>query len=287
MVSWQTTITALLALLVLSGFSSVETKKRKKGKHLFQGETLQEMCQSAGHDSLKRNILELQAFFDLDKSFACLKVETCSRIPVCFVEDTPDLGQENLNDCTLWNLLLHGLQTNRKIEPVLEHAMNSLNRGKSRTDNSWDDAVSSLCHGANVYRFLTEDISEEENASSNATSQNSSTINTINQNHNPTNGSMTTPLTNALPRKRRLRRARGGSFNRLLRQLRRKQIALGNSSSCTGLDGCTRICVGQNDRLTNLSDCSTFKIICTFKKLFRSRRKQKGKGRKKNTRPAK
>ena len=45
---------------------------------------------------------------------------------------------------------------------------NSLNRGKSRTDNSWDDAVSSLCHGANVYRFLTEDISEEENASSNA-----------------------------------------------------------------------------------------------------------------------
>lgn len=67
MVSWQTTITALLALLVLSGFSSVETKKRKKGKHLFQGETLQEMCQSARQDSLKRNILELQAFFDLDK----------------------------------------------------------------------------------------------------------------------------------------------------------------------------------------------------------------------------
>ena len=44
---------------------------------------------------------------------------------------------------------------------------NSPNGGKPRTDYSWDDAVSSLCYGANVYRFLNEEPIEEENASTN------------------------------------------------------------------------------------------------------------------------
>lgn len=37
-------------------------------------------------------------------------METCSRVPVCFVEDTPDLEHSSLNNCALWNLLFNGLQ---------------------------------------------------------------------------------------------------------------------------------------------------------------------------------
>ena len=35
-------------------------------------------------------------------------------------------------------------------------------------DYSWDEAVSNLCHGANVYRFITIDTGVVGNTSSNA-----------------------------------------------------------------------------------------------------------------------
>ena len=53
-------------------------------------------------------------FLSFFQSFTCLKMETCSFVPLCFVEETPDLGQENLHDCALWNLILHGLQVKAK-----------------------------------------------------------------------------------------------------------------------------------------------------------------------------
>ena len=67
MVSRQTVYLAFCALLFLSGFSFVEAKKRKKGKNVSQGETLHEMCLNAGPNGSRKNILELQAFFDLRK----------------------------------------------------------------------------------------------------------------------------------------------------------------------------------------------------------------------------
>lgn len=274
MASWHTVFLVVIALVVFSGFSPVETKKRKKNKHL--GESLQEMCDSPGRGDSKKHILELQAFFDLTKSFACLKIETCSRVPVCFVEETPDLGQESLNDCSLWNLLLDGLKTNRKIEPVLETSMNAYNGGKSRKRNSWDDAVSNLCYGTNVYRFLNENTGGN---AANGTSKNSPTNSTLNHVSNATHVGETTPSTSPRANKKRLRR--GGPFNSFFRRLKRKQIASGNSS-CGGLEECSRICVGQNERLTNSSDCMTFKFRCTTRRMFRTPRKTKGKGRKKN-----
>jgi len=35
-------------------------------------------------------------------------------------------------------------------------------------DYSWDEAVSNLCHGANVYRFVTIDTGDVGNVSNNA-----------------------------------------------------------------------------------------------------------------------
>ena len=40
--------------------------------------------------------------------------------------------------------------------------------GRSRMDYSWDEAVSNLCHGANVYRFVTIDTGVMGNISNNA-----------------------------------------------------------------------------------------------------------------------
>lgn len=60
-------------------------------------------------------MLKNMYFSSFLQAFACLKVETCSRIPVCFVEDTPDLGHESLRYCSLWNLLLQGLQVKSEL----------------------------------------------------------------------------------------------------------------------------------------------------------------------------
>lgn len=110
-------------------------------------------------------------------------------------------------------------------------------------------------------------------------SKNSPTNSTLNHVSNATNVGETTPPTNPRANKKRLRR--GGPFNSFFRRLKRKQIASGNSS-CGGLEECSRICVGQNERLTNSSDCMTFKFRCTTRRMFRTPRKPKGKGRKKN-----
>ncbi|XP_078355227.1 uncharacterized protein LOC144639816 [Oculina patagonica] len=176
------------------------------------------------------------------------------------------------------------LQKNRRIEPVLEGPMNTRNHGKSRTDSSWDEVVSSLCHGANVYRFITIDSGEEGNASKNATSIRSSTTATETpRTEARTNRSMTTP-TNGRSRRRRP----GGPLNKFIRQLlRRKHINNNNNSTCEILSGCTRICVGQNEKLTDVSDCGRFKIHCTSKRLFRRTskgRKHHSKNRKTKTR---
>lgn len=57
-------VAAFLATLV---FSSVETKKRKKLKQQGQVDTLQKLCRGPLPPNTKKNILELQAFFDLSK----------------------------------------------------------------------------------------------------------------------------------------------------------------------------------------------------------------------------
>lgn len=57
-------VAAFLATLV---FSSVETKKRKKLKQQGQVDTLQKLCRGPFPPNTKKNILELQAFFDLSK----------------------------------------------------------------------------------------------------------------------------------------------------------------------------------------------------------------------------
>lgn len=164
MASWQRIVIALVLLFVLARCASVEKAKVKKKRDRGKGknppknretlESLQQLCQRNGSGSSRKNILELQAFFDLTKvrviktvnlfsaksdltigvfclsimklrcvqslfflkrfqSFACLKVETCSRVPVCFVEDTPDLEHSSLNNCALWNLLFNGLQVSK------------------------------------------------------------------------------------------------------------------------------------------------------------------------------
>lgn len=60
-------------------------------------------------------------------------------------------------------------------------------------------------------------------------------------------------------------------MNKFIRQIRKKlnKHNTSNNSTCEELRGCQRICVGQNEKVTNVSDCSTFKIHCTSKKLFR------------------
>ncbi|XP_020603889.1 uncharacterized protein LOC110042850 [Orbicella faveolata] len=253
---WRTMVAAFFATLL---FSFVETKKRKKAKHQVQVETLQKLCRGSLPPSTKKNILELQAFFDLSKAFACLKVETCSRVPVCFVEDTPGLGHESLSDCTLWNLLLLGLQKNRRIEPVVENPVSARYHGKFRMDYSWDEAVSNLCHGANVYRFVPTDTDDVGNTSSNATSRNS-----------------TATLPTTAPTTNRHKKRQGGSLNKFIKQLRKlNKHSTNSNSTCEELRGCQRICVGQNEQLTNVSDCRTFKIHCTSRKLFRRSAKSK------------
>lgn len=57
-------VTTFFAVLVLS---SVESKKKKKQKNQVQVDTLQKLCYGPLPPSTKKNILELQAFFDLSK----------------------------------------------------------------------------------------------------------------------------------------------------------------------------------------------------------------------------
>ena len=57
-------VTTFFAMLVLS---SVESKKKKKQKNRVQVDTLQKLCRGPLPPSTKKNILELQAFFDLSK----------------------------------------------------------------------------------------------------------------------------------------------------------------------------------------------------------------------------
>lgn len=286
MALWRASVALSFVLLLLFLIPSVESRRRRpKGrKDDHKQATLQELCRKSGQNS-RKNILELQAFVDLSKAFACLKVETCSRIPVCFVEDTPDLRQENLNDCTVWSLLLLGLQTNRRIEPVMESRTNRRNNAhvKPRTDYTWDEAVSSLCHGANVYRFIPGETVEEGGSSRNETNKNSSSTDT------GTLKPKTSHRNTTLPRRSRTRRRRqGGALlsSVLRRQMKKVKRQNANSnSSCGILDGCTRICVGQNEKFTHVSDCTQFKIQCTSKKFFRSRsRTGRGKDKRKNSR---
>lgn len=74
MVSWQTIVIALVFLFVLARCASVEKvrvkKKRDRGKGknpLKDRETLHQLCQRNGSGNSRKNILELQAFFDLTK----------------------------------------------------------------------------------------------------------------------------------------------------------------------------------------------------------------------------
>lgn len=77
MASWQRIVIALVFLFVLARCASVEKargKKRRdrgKGKNLPKDretlETLQQLCRRNGSGSSRKNILELQAFFDLTK----------------------------------------------------------------------------------------------------------------------------------------------------------------------------------------------------------------------------
>ncbi|XP_068673561.1 uncharacterized protein [Montipora foliosa] len=273
MASWKPIFVALLTLLIFSKFTFLEARKRKRGKH-DQKITFSDMCSNAKRDGSHRNMLNIEAFFDLRKSFTCLKMETCSFVPLCFVEETPDLGKENLHDCALWNLILHGLQTNRKIEPVMDNSFNA----PKRTDDSWDDALSILCSGVNVYRFLPENTGEEEFSNINRTVP---TINSLGPRNNTIRNATTTkPLSNESRVKKRQRR--GGPFNRLLRQIKRTAATGSSNSSCGGLEHCDRICVGQNAVTTNLAECMTFKIQCTTKLSGKNRRRHKGRNKKKN-----
>lgn len=94
----------------------------------------------------------------------------------------------------------------------------------------------------------------------------------------------TTLRTIGRPRKRRQGGALLGSL--LRRQMKKmKRQNTNSNSSCGILDGCTRICVGQNEKFTHVSDCTQFKIKCTSKRLFRSRsRTGRGKDKRKNPR---
>lgn len=77
MASWQRIVIALVLLFVLACCASVgkaRVKKRRdrgKGKNPVRDretlETLQQLCQRNGSGSSRKNILELQAFFDLTK----------------------------------------------------------------------------------------------------------------------------------------------------------------------------------------------------------------------------
>ena len=144
------TLSFVLLLLFLISSVESKRKGSKGRKDDHKQVTLQELCRKSGQNSRKNilelqafvdlskvqlhfKVVENGLGFDYTikrrfsnvhfwksfefgmclfflQAFACLKVETCSRIPVCFVEDTPDLKQESLNDCTVWSLLLHGLQ---------------------------------------------------------------------------------------------------------------------------------------------------------------------------------
>lgn len=88
------------------------------------------------------------------------------------------------------------------------------------------------------------------------------------------NSTGTLPTT--APTTARSKKRQGGPLNRFIRQLRKLNKHNSNSNStCEELKGCQRICVGQNEQLTNVSDCSTFKIHCTSRKLFRRSTKNK------------
>lgn len=93
------------------------------------------------------------------------------------------------------------------------------------------------------------------------------------------NSTAASPLMDLKQKKKRHRR--GGPFNRLLRHFKRAKTIGVRNSSCGGLEACTRICVGPNERITNSSDCTTFKIQCTTR-VPKGRKKSKGKGKRKN-----
>lgn len=77
MASWQRIVIALVLLFVLARCASAEKARVKKRRDLGKGknplrdretlETLQQLCQRNGSGSSRKNILELQAFFDLTK----------------------------------------------------------------------------------------------------------------------------------------------------------------------------------------------------------------------------
>lgn len=75
---WQKGLVVFFAMLVLFQFSSVETKKKKKARNPLQVETLQKLCHGSSSSS-RKNILELQAFFDLSKVSHSTSIAKCIR----------------------------------------------------------------------------------------------------------------------------------------------------------------------------------------------------------------
>ena len=83
------------------------------------------------------------------------------------------------------------------------------------------------------------------------------------------NSTATLPTT--APTTARHKKRQGGPLNRFFKQLKKQNKK--SNSTCEELKECQRICVGQNEQLTNVSDCRTFKIHCTS--IFRRSAKSK------------
>ncbi|XP_032240556.1 uncharacterized protein LOC116619670 [Nematostella vectensis] len=247
---------AILLCLVIC-FLLLSTSESARKRQRFHQRNLHDYCKAALRRGIVGSAIELHAYFDLtsnNKGFSCLKVSACQGVPVCFVTKQPYLRDKSVNDTTTWQDLMNFIQRDRRIEPIYDHSMDGLNGDKYKALSQfvrpeYQAAIYRMCRDATVYRFVTYNTSSSSNVSTT---------------RSPVTVART--ITSQSSNRQRVCEIFGNTSgrSRRVRGKRVQQNSTNNLLQCTGLDcPCERICVGQGKR-KNFSDCSTFRVICTF-----------------------
>ncbi|XP_031566861.1 uncharacterized protein LOC116301847 isoform X2 [Actinia tenebrosa] len=268
----------LLLFVFLLFFSCVEQKKKKtsskraskkkSSQHLKRVKIqnkLNQLCEMQKEANLPGTALELHAYFDLRprrKPFACLKVTTCKGSPVCFVTTHPYLKNKSINDTTTWQELVSFIQRDRKIEPIYDSSMSGWNGDRYKALSQYvqnQPAIYRMCRQATVYRFVVnENVTNDNNDTSANSSSSTSTSNSSFKPSLPVNSNPAMTLCPLFKRQK-------GKSTRIKRVGRTKNQTSDNFFMCQGFNcPCVRICVGQGRNRKNFTECSTFRIICTF-----------------------
>ncbi|KAK3703284.1 hypothetical protein QZH41_019311 [Actinostola sp. cb2023] len=158
----------------------------------------------------------------------------------------------------------------RKIEPIYDSSLNGWNGNKYKTLSHYvqnQPAIYRMCRDATIYRFVhgnddagnaTSHVKRAINSSSPLVAHNvTETTTTTNSNIDPVS------LCPLFANKKQHRKRKTKSMR--TKRVSRQNATSSNFMLCQGFHcPCVRICVGQGRNKQSFSDCSTFRIICTF-----------------------